>query len=221
SHWLQRNPSMRWQGDMPDAELVDRFLHPCDRAYRVPDIEAWAHDAGMQVIDFVPRLLYDAGTWLPRGPVRDAVLALPRLTRYAFTELWLGALDKHSFFLEAAAHPAPPAATLQADDSDAGAWVPHFLPGPAAPLAKRLAEQPRLPLQLGPIQVQLPIPTSPLALHILAGVDSQRSFSDILQANSDSPPLLEAIAAFAPIYDALHNASLMALTRSRSTQGHV
>jgi hypothetical protein len=59
SNPLKRNPVMPADRPLSDTELVDRYLHPCDRAYTVEQIETLVAGAGLRLAELLPSAIYD------------------------------------------------------------------------------------------------------------------------------------------------------------------
>jgi SAM-dependent methyltransferase len=71
---------------MPDAELVDRYMHAHETSYDVRELFALLRDAGLKALRWNEPERWDVGTLLPRGPLRDRAMALALDERYALVE---------------------------------------------------------------------------------------------------------------------------------------
>lgn len=85
---LMDTPIFRKEIESSDAGAYDLLLHTQDRAYTVPEITDWLHDAGMTLRAFgVPRR-YEPATY-----VADArATTLPDAERHAVAELMHGSM---------------------------------------------------------------------------------------------------------------------------------
>ena len=84
--------------NIPDAELVDRYLHPQDRAYTVPQIFEMLAASSLRLLSFLPKAHYDPLLMISEGPLRDRVRDLPEEQRMAFAEILSGTMARHMFF---------------------------------------------------------------------------------------------------------------------------
>ena len=83
---------------VPDAEFVDRYLHPNDVNYDVPGLFDLVDDAGLAFLCWADPELWSVERWFPEGSVRDAVLALPERRRYELIEQ-LALPARHELYL--------------------------------------------------------------------------------------------------------------------------
>jgi SAM-dependent methyltransferase len=92
-----------------ETELYDLFLHTQDRAYLVKEVAKLAGDAGLSVVDFVPRALYDPIAHMPESAPRellDRVGALGWLEKAALAEVLCSTISMHTVFLVSPAEEA-------------------------------------------------------------------------------------------------------------------
>jgi len=93
--------------EMPDNELVDRYLHSQDRAYTVPQIFEMLEVAALNFISFVPAANYDPLLAVCAGDLHDRIKVLPEMQRMAFAEILRGSMDRHIFFAAKKDHQCP------------------------------------------------------------------------------------------------------------------
>jgi len=208
SNWLAKNDECRWTTDLDDAEIFDRFLHSCDRAYRVPSVLELMASAEMGVSDFVPPLLFDPSTFLGDADLLERVWDLPRFEQYAFTELYLGAISKLSFFAVADGDPA----SRIADPCNPDA-VPILLPTSGEELAGLINSSGRLAFNLGAIELSQPLNLSPDIDALIRTIDGRTSLRGMHEKLAVSSDLDWASfhAGFMALYHLLNGASLMVL----------
>jgi len=83
----------------PDAELVDKFLHVRDRAYRVPEIYELVRQAHLRIVSFLPPSMYDPMQFVKDEDLRNRLERLSLPERQAFAELFHGArINCHIFY---------------------------------------------------------------------------------------------------------------------------
>jgi len=63
TNWLKRNPFLSSLDD-DDSALADLLLHPIDRAYTVPEVAAFAEQAGLTLSAFIAPARYEPATYL-------------------------------------------------------------------------------------------------------------------------------------------------------------
>ena len=132
SNWLSINPLCGYTEQIDDAELADRYLHPCDQAYTVAGCVELAGSAGLEIVDFTPPVIYDAAMHLADPEIRRRVAALSRFERYGFAERLSGLVICHSFFATATPAPAEPVPGEHV--------VPHVLGRSPVAVADEIAE---------------------------------------------------------------------------------
>lgn len=208
SNWLVRNDVMKWTGQMDDPEIVDRFLHSCDRAYRVPGAAELMAGAGLDILHFTPGLLYRPSTFLNDPELLAEVECLSPLDQAAFTELLFGLIYKLSFF--AGRTLDPPRAVASPQDMEA---VPVSLITTGEGLSDRIRKDGRLTFILGAVTFSPTVQLDPLVDDILRAIDGRTSLGAILEQVGPRHGVEEAgfLEAFHVIYDLLHGAELLML----------
>ena len=176
SNWLAKNGEQKFTDTLDDVEIVDRFLHSCDQAYRVPGCVALMAAAGLRITEFVPPLLYQPETFVSDPEVLARVKAMTRLDQYAFAELVSGVISKHSFFAVRQGDADCPPLTL--DDPSA---VPELLPVSGTTLVDVIQRTGALQLTLGAVTFSQPYSLSPVTERFLRGIDGVTSLADLCE----------------------------------------
>ena len=169
----------------PDA-LADALLHPQDRAYTVPEINAWLGRCGLAFTRWFEQAPYlpQCGT-VAGMPHAARLRALPQKSQHAAVELLRGTMTRHNFI----AYRDDRSSDAQPIAFDGDAWrsyVPLRLPwtlsirerlphGAAAVLINRAHGFPDL---------ALPIDTA--EARVLAAIDGKRSLDDIARSVADA-----------------------------------
>ena len=173
NNWLLRNPVL---GDdhnnLSDSEVVDRYLHSQDRAYTVPQINAWADTCNCEVETFVPPGRYDARIYLIGAEAAPRVTGLAPAQNAELAELLAGDMHKHTFYLR----PKPEAKAALPSPTDP-ASIPVLRNRDAAGLAAKL--QPGLGFHEAHGGLQLEFPLNEYAAPIIALMNGQRTLHDI------------------------------------------
>jgi len=206
SNWLSRNDELKWDDALDDAEVYDRFLHSCDRAYRVPDCIDLMGSAGLEILHFTPGLLHRPSTYLRDPELLAQTEQWPPLQQAAFVELFSGTRSRLSFF----AGRGPAQAAASTDDLDA---VPILLTSTGAMIADRIGQEGRLEITLGSVTMNQPMQLGPLVDDILRHIDSRTSLRTLYEGVSGRHEIDLATfhEAFHAIYDILHGAEFLML----------
>ena len=159
--------------NMPDAELVDRYLHPQDRAYTVPQIFEMLEASSLRLLSFLPMAHYDPLLLIPEGPLQDRVRNLPEEQRLAFAEILSGTMVRHMFFATKKENQNP-----QMPDPADLSLIPVLI-GPGRRL--RQQEFPGGVAFAQPIMERLEVEH----LKIASLIDDQTSLEDIFKACSE------------------------------------
>lgn len=82
------DPDCPWQAasTLPDAEFVDRYLHPLETDYDVAGFFDLIEGAGLRFLRWCVPEQWDIEQVLPPGPLRDSIEALPDRERYTVIE---------------------------------------------------------------------------------------------------------------------------------------
>ncbi len=105
TNWFKRGAELYGDSARTDADIYDMFLHSQDRSYTVEQIFAWMADRhGFHItLSDVQRGRYPylPNMTLPREAraLRERARALDPRAQYAMSELLMGDLVKHSFYL--------------------------------------------------------------------------------------------------------------------------
>ncbi len=82
------NPDCPWSeaSNMPDAEFVDRYLHPLETEYDVPGFFDLVESAGLRFLRWCSPEQWSLDGYLAEGPMRDSIEALPERERFTVIE---------------------------------------------------------------------------------------------------------------------------------------
>jgi len=208
THWLKKNDALRYFEEMNDAELVDRFLHSCDRAYKIPEVYEFSESAGLRVAGVAPPLLYDPRLYLSSPDLKELVGAYPSRERYAFAELLFGMMDRHSWFATHA-DTAPTVATISPEA------IPRLLGPGGEELADASSARGAITLNLGIATFNLP-PLSPPLARILRKIDGNADLQGIHASLAQGEPGLtwaQFAESFHALFEIYGGACLMTLLR--------
>lgn len=213
SNWFKRGEDLYGDAHKDDADVYDMFLHSQDRAYTVEQIFEWLadqHGFHITLSDIQRgRFPYLPAMTLPP----DATLlraTLPQMTpraQHALSELMLGDLLRHTFYLTASA-----SATAAYGDAS---MVPFFFHEPltGAALEPVFTSRDGGPITLhhGFLGLTVQIDAGRYSATILRHVDGERTFQQIFDlvraepAWRNAPPDDAALFAdFRPSYEALN-----------------
>jgi hypothetical protein len=170
----------------PDA-LADALLHPQDRAYTVPQLNAWLQRCGLKFGRWVEQAPYlpQCGA-IARTPHAARLAALPPPAQHAAVELLRGTMTRHSFtaYRNDRAGESQPIAF----DGDAWrGWVPLHLPWTLC------IRDDRVPLGFAAVLINpthtypdLALPIDAAQERIFAAIDGNRTIDEILRGHAGS-----------------------------------
>lgn len=94
------DPECPWREatEVPDAEFVDRYLHPHEVAYDVPRLFDLIEAAGLRFLGWADRQEWSVAAHVPEGPLRASIEALPERERFALIEQ-LAPPSRHELYL--------------------------------------------------------------------------------------------------------------------------
>ena len=95
---LKINPQFTQSDDFADGEIADIFLHPMDRAYRIPDVRQLLEKSKLDTVEFIPAFRYNPALMLPNDETRERAKDLPWWEQRELAELLSGSLRKHAFY---------------------------------------------------------------------------------------------------------------------------
>jgi|WetSurMetagenome_2_1015567.scaffolds.fasta_scaffold30322_2 SAM-dependent methyltransferase len=179
-------PLLRHSPDFADkAGLADALLHPCDRAYSVP-----------QLLDFLARGGLEFGRWVRQAPYlpwcgalasaphAERLAALPAQAQYAAIELFRGTMVRHGLVAYREAQWAQAAALSFEGDAWLG-YVPVRLPD-------TLAVHERLPPGAAAVLINpshrftdLYLPVDAQRLRLFEAIDGRRTIGQICRERGD------------------------------------
>ncbi|MEO0603134.1 MAG: class I SAM-dependent methyltransferase [Myxococcota bacterium] len=193
---------MRFTERLSDNEIVDRFLHSCDRAFTVPEVVGWMGDTDMRVIDFVPGIRYAAALLVADPWVLKQLAGMPLFDRYAVAELWAYHLDRHSFFAVRDDNPIAPL--------EPGPDVVATVREPTV-LMEQLQNTKAFDLTSGGSVFRVPLAPTDLHLRILGELDGKRTLGTIAAAMQVS--WARFLDVFRDVYTPLQGGHLTLSTR--------
>jgi SAM-dependent methyltransferase len=170
----------------PDA-LADALLHPQDRAYTVPQVNAWLQRCGLKFGRWVEQAPYlpQCGA-IARTPHAARLAALPPPAQHAAVELLRGTMTRHSF----TAYRNDRAGESQPITFDGDAWrgwVPLHLPWTLC------IRDDRVPLGFAAVLINpthtypdLALPIDAAQERIFAAIDGNRTIDEILRGHAVS-----------------------------------
>ncbi len=171
-HPLSRS-RLRYREGLSDNEVVDRYLHPCDRAFSVPEVVDWLRDSAMRVIDFVPSIRYSAALMVSDPWILSKLAQMPQFDRYAVAELWSYQLDRHSFFAVRDDNPVNP----PTPGPDVVATVRD-----SSMLLRQLQNAGAFQFQIDSVTCRVPVSPTSLHFRILEALDGERTLGAIAAA---------------------------------------
>ncbi len=177
------------------AELVDLFLHPCDRAYGVAEVLDLVARAGLAFMGWDQPFEYaPEGHLAPGHPLRTRLEALPEPVRWHVIDVLLSSVRTHVFNVCRAERPAEDYRLPWTREAFLD-YVPVRHPG----LVSRPIEAPGEDLRFELVRGRqvIALPKNPGLLVVLA--DGQRRVIDILRQASffNGPPAHAVEMAFA------------------------
>ncbi|MDX1709535.1 MAG: class I SAM-dependent methyltransferase [Rhodovibrionaceae bacterium] len=207
SNWLKRNPVV---GDhkRSDAELVDLFLHPQDRAFTVSELLDVVEGEGFAVTGFIEPARYRPETYLSDPALLRIAAALPQAARWQLAEDLACNIKKHIVYVTHRDR----ASQAVASTDDAGS-VPVTRGAEAEKLAQAIARDRAIQTDFGALPVRFPLPR--LAPAIIGRIDGLRSIGaiadDLATAGGHDPQ--KTLEQARETLDALISVNLVALRK--------
>lgn len=222
SSWFKRGEDLYADSRKADADVYDMFLHSQDRAYTVEQIFAWlADEHGFHIslsdihrgrMPYLPAMTLPAGAAL----LRARLPAMSARQQYAMSELIIGDLLRHTFYLTHSAAAIAPYGEA--------AMVPFFF---HEPLTGPMLEPVFTAKNKGPITLHhaflgltTQVDAGTYSAKILRHIDGVRTFQQIFDlvrqelAWRHAPPdNARLFADFRPSYDALNAIERLLLRR--------
>jgi len=209
--WHHVKPFVRGTPELnhDDAEVVDVFLHPTDRAYTVAQVLRWAADNGLRFQDWLDRYNYSLSARIPSSfPAYALASKLKPENQWQIVELVAQTLACHRFLLCHQERDIREVAIVFDNPDADGAWlsyVPHWRPpieiqnslGNWQPYVYQAGDRPSGPHgpalhQSGPVTwrryaYQFTLDGPEAALFEL--VDGQATIAQIIKKRSPNPEL--------------------------------
>lgn len=170
---LRKSPDFR-----TPAGLADALLHPCDRAYSVPEFLALLAGENLALARWVRQAPYLACGALARTPHAQRLASLDPGDRYAAAELFRGTMVRHS---AAVAH----AAAVRPVRFDGDAWrayVPIALPETAVVRERLPAGAAAVLINRNHTDTDLVLPVSRAQLQLYQAIDGTRTIAALAAA---------------------------------------
>jgi SAM-dependent methyltransferase len=207
--WLARNEAMQFADTLSDAEIMDRYLHPQDRSYTVPELIGLMEAASLQIVSLVPALLYEPRLYAGETAL-ERITGLDPWEKASVAELLAGSFSTHSWFAVRSDRPKPEPVGLEP-----GAVV-HLLLPVATELAKQIAGG-QLTLQVGHLTLDVEVQASALASLVLQSIDGKITLGGLHVAvqqhlNMEIPWETFSVA-ISEVLSLLQGAGLVAITR--------
>ncbi|MET0165626.1 MAG: class I SAM-dependent methyltransferase [Vicinamibacterales bacterium] len=164
-----------------EAALADALLHPCDRAYSVPQLLAFIRQGGLRFGRWVRQATYSPKCGeIARLPQASRMQRLPMEEQYAAVELFRGTMLRHSVI----AHRDDDAPDSIERISFAGdAWLAHV----PVRMPDTVCVRERLPPGAAAVLISqshtyndIYLPIDETELHILDSIDGDRSIGEII-----------------------------------------
>jgi len=201
-----------------EAAIADALLHPCDRAYSVPQLFDFLHGGGLIFSRWVRQAAYSP--WcgaMARLPQTPRILQLAAEDRYAAAELFRGTMVRHSVI--ARRSDAPDGASQVCFDGDA--WLSHV----PVRMPDTVCIRERLPPGAAAVLISqshtyrdIYLPVDAAELRLLDRVDGVRSTGDIVDHALPSSQQRSRLDAARVFFERLwwHDQVVFDMSRSRS-----
>ena len=198
----QDHPIVRLLRTSPDfastAGLADALLHPCDRAYAVPELLAFLAGAGLVFGRWIRQAPYLASCGaIEAAPHGARLRALAPVEEYAAMELFRGTMVRHAVVAYRDGDPNPQAAV----EFGSGAWkdyVPLRVHGTLAVTENLPAGATAVLINRNHVFTDLYLPLAATQERMLDAVDGVRTIGAIAAALGERDA---ARAFFARLYD--------------------
>lgn len=203
SNRLVRNAAVDHTPEQHDAELVDKFLHPQDRAYTVPGLASLCEQAGLRIVAFAPTGRYDPATYVQDDELRRRCARMTNVERAALAELIAGNIGRHIFYATTQTNAADCVAGL--DGPDTANATPVLKHGQGAALADKFKPDSVFKGQFDDFTAFAEPPA--LAAEIMRRIDNETCLEDIyFEIAMENPGLDWAnfLDQFKRLYTALH-----------------
>lgn len=182
-----------------EAALADALLHPCDRAYSVPQVFGFLDRGGLRFSRWVRQAAYSPRCGvMAQLPQASRIGRLPLEDQYAATELFRGTMVRHSVIAHRDDAPDRPRRISFADD----AW-PTYVP---IRMPDTLCVRERLPHGAAAVLINqshtsrdIFMPIDATELRLLNSIDGDSSVGDIVDqtvTSSHGAHTLDTVRAF-------------------------
>jgi hypothetical protein len=175
SNRLVQNAAVSHSTAQPDSELVDKFLHPQDRAYNVPELAQLCDQAALDIIAFLPVGRYRPETYLSGADFHDRIANMPLIEQASLAERVAGNIGRHIFYVSPNSTAVGRAASLK--DPNVGRAIPILKDDEGAALADRFTPETVIKAQFEDLSILAEPPA--LAADILRRIDNRNCLEDI------------------------------------------
>jgi 2-polyprenyl-3-methyl-5-hydroxy-6-metoxy-1,4-benzoquinol methylase len=186
-----------------EAALADALLHPQDRAYSVPQLFDFLHNAGLTFARWIKQAPYSPHCGvLSQIPQSSRLAQLPPVSQYAAAELFRGTMLMHSFIArrdDAEVHPI----------SFAGVTWPTYIPI-RTPDTIVVEDKGRLPPNTAAVLINqshtytdIYLPISAAEKLLFDAIDGSRNIAEIAERTVHSAPGQERVEAARSFFEKL------------------
>jgi SAM-dependent methyltransferase len=182
-----------------EAALADALLHPCDRAYSVPELLDFLARGGLKFIRWARQAAYSPGCGvMGQLPQASRILQLSLEDQYAAAELFRGTMLRHSAIVHR--NDAPDGMKRVGFSGDTWLnYVPIRMPDTVCVQEKLPPGKAAVLINQSHTYRDIYMPIDAAEMQLLDSIDGSRSVSDIVDRASPSPqtaPRLDIVRAF-------------------------
>ena len=102
TNWFSRGKELAQDYLYSDSGFYDLFLHKQDRAYTIPEVYEFVHNAGLHLIDFScadDRLAMNIATHIKNPTLLQRIQSMDLIKQQAICELLCGTVIRHGFYI--------------------------------------------------------------------------------------------------------------------------
>jgi SAM-dependent methyltransferase len=202
-----------------EAALADALLHPQDRAYSVPQLFDFLHNAGLNFARWIKQAPYSPHCGvLSQIPQSSRLAQLPPASQYAAAELFRGTMLRHSFIArrdDGEIHPI----------SFGGTTWPTYIPIRTSETIV-VEDKSRLPHGAAAVLINrshtytdIYLPISAAEKLLFDAIDGSLNIAEITERTFSSPPDAERLAAARSFFEKLWWHDQVVFDASNSFQG--
>ncbi|WP_373087161.1 class I SAM-dependent methyltransferase [Sneathiella sp.] len=199
TNWLTKNEMVGDHRLGENAALYDLLLHPRDRSYLVPEVEALLDEAGMELVSYIEPVRYRPEIYLKDKLLIKRAQGLGRSQQAALAENLSGALKTHTFYARKKDGTAAGSATFEPD------MIPILKDRNPEVLAKACAAHSTLTVNFDGETMAVPVPAG--TAEFIRLIDGRRSLQGI--QSELSLPWQTFRSRYAPAYKMLNGLNLL------------